>query len=292
VDLSHQESDAKRKKPTKQPAATGSRKKPAAKPKWLVPETFDADLHVWGRPFFITTPTERVSESIDRYLAATPRQVDRIAKEMLHELNPALVGKVTPSAEGQLPAPRQLAKNIRFALDFYRAAYPKLKSRERVQLPDGADVSPEELFLGSFGLDVVSFAANLQPGWMSRGYVWFTAFIDRAGLDASKYVESAASLFQPLLKEVTGFRKAFEAGITANYMLGGYVQPRNVPPFRRWMEQNTEKMIAACVAEDWNEDGSRADFLKVLEPLRDAEQRKMGFLEAAEVYSGPMGVMN
>ena len=26
--------------------------------------------------------------------------------------------------------------------------------------------------------------------------------------------------------------------------------------------------------------------------LRDAERRKMGFLEAAEVYSGPMGIMN
>ena len=40
------------------------------------------------------------------------------------------------------------------------------------------------------------------------------------------------------------------------------------------------------------EAGARPDFLKVMEPLRDAEQRKMGFLEAAEVYSGPMGVMN
>jgi hypothetical protein len=75
-------------------------------------------------------------------------------------------------------------------------------------------------------------------------------------------------------------------------MLGGYVQPKNVPAFRRWMEKNTEKMIAACVAANWNEEGARADFLKVMEPLRDAERRKMGFLEATEVYSGLMGIMN
>jgi hypothetical protein len=283
--LSRAESEAKRNE-------TGAGKEPVAERKWLVPESFVSHLHVWGRPFFITSPTERVSEAVDRYLAATPGQVDSIAEGMLRELNPALPGNVTPSTEGKLPGPEQLAKNVRHALDFYRAAYPKLKTGERVELPDGDDASPEELFLTSFALDVVTFAANLQPGWMSRGYVWFTAFIARARLDAGEYVESAASLFQPLLQEVDGYREAFEATITENYTVGGYVRPNNVPAFRQWMEQNAEKMIAACVADGWDEDGARADLLKVMEPLRDAERREMGFLEATEVYSGLMGIMN
>lgn len=292
VDLEHQEFDAKPRKPNKKVQSTGATKKPENKRAWLVPETFDSDLHVWGRPFFITTATERVSESIDRYLAATPKQVDKIAKEMLCELNPKLVEKVTPSTKGKLPKPKQLAQNIRFPLDFYRDAYSKLKSGEVVQLPDGRAISAQELFLGSFGLDVMNFAAKLQPGWMSRGYVWFTAFLRRAKLDASKYVKSAASLFQPMGKEVKGFSKRFVPEIIENFMLGGYVQPKKVVAFRKWMEQHTEKMIEACVAEDWKEEGSRKDFLKVMESLRDAEYRKMGFLEATEVYSGPMGVMN
>ncbi len=291
LEVSHKESDAKRKKPKKKAGAKGE-KKSVAKPKWLVPDAFDSGLHVWGRPFFITTPSDRVSESIDRYLAATPRQVDKIAEDMLRELNPALVGKVEPSTEGKLPGPKKLGESIRFAIDFYRNAYPNLKSGKPVRLPNEEEVAAADLFLGSFGLDVVTFASQLQPGWMSRGYVWFTAFIDRAMLDASKFVESAAPLFQPMWKDVKGLRGSFETSIISNYSLGGYVPPNRVPDFRVWMEKNTEKMIAACVKEDWDEAASRADFLKVMEPLRDAERRGMGFLEAAEVYSGFMGVMN
>ena len=93
-------------------------------------------------------------------------------------------------------------------------------------------------------------------------------------------------------KDVKGLRGYFETGIISNYSLGGYVQPKNVPAFREWMEKNTEKMIAACVKEKWDEAGARQDFGKVMEALRDAERRGMGFLEAAEVYSGPMGIMN
>jgi hypothetical protein len=288
--LSHAESDAKRAKPKKAKASV--KKKPAARPKQLVPDTFDSDLHVWGRPFFITTAPEHVSDAIDRYLAATPRQVDALAQDMLRLLNPELVGKVEPDTGGKLPGPRKLAEGVLRSLEFYRAAYPKLKTGEPVELPDGEQVEARELFLYSLPLEVVTFASRFQPGWMGRGYVWFTAFIDRAGLDAGKLVTSASPLFEPLLKEVKGFTKAFDATITQNYTVGGYVRPENVPMFREWMVGNAEKMIAACLAEGWDEPGARVDLQKVMEALRDAESRGMGFLEAAEIYSGPMGIMN
>jgi hypothetical protein len=292
LNLSHAESDAKRQKPEKKPAAKSpTRKKPAAK-KWLVPDTFNSDLHVWGRPFFITVPSDRVPEAIDRYLAATPRQVDRIAEEMLRELNPDLVGKVKPDTGGKLPDRKTLAAGVLRALDFYRAAYPKLAKNETIELPNGQQSPARELFLHSFPLDVITFASQFLPGWMSRGYVWFTAFIERAYMDAGKLVGSAAPLFEPLLKGVKGFRQAFEPTIIENYTLGGYVRPKNVPAFRKWMEEGLEDMVEACVDEDWDEPSTRVELQKILEPLREAERRGMGFIEAAEVYSGIMGVMN
>jgi hypothetical protein len=291
--LSHEETAARAEKALKKRAPKGGAKKePAAMPKRLVPEGFDSQLHVWGRPFFITVPSDRVSEAIDRYLAATPKQADKIAEEMLRELNPDLVGKATPSAEGELPGPKRLAESISGAVNFFRQAHPKLARNEEVRLPNDEAAPAAGLFLHSLPYHAIKFAANLQPGWMGRGYVWFTAFIDRANLDAGKLVESVAALFAPLLKDVKGFRKAFDATITENYTVGGYVQPKNVSAFREWMEKNAEKMIAACVKEDWDEEGARLDFQKIMEALRDAERRKMGFLEAAEIYSGPMGIMN
>src|SRR4051812_109279 len=56
----------------------------AASPAVRVPDSFDSDLHIWGRPFFITGATpEEVSEGIDRYTAATAETVDDVAREML-----------------------------------------------------------------------------------------------------------------------------------------------------------------------------------------------------------------
>ncbi len=294
VNLAHAEADEKRKKPTKKKTAskTTKKKKPTPKPTWLVPDAFDSDLHIWGRPFLITTPTERVSESIDRYLAATPKQVDKIAREMLYELNPELVDKVTPDTEGKLPTAKKLAEGLRFPLDFFKSAYPKLETGEKVELPNGEETTAKDLFLGSFGHHLMIFASTLQPGWMSRGYVWCTAYIGRAELDASDHIQSTASLFQPLMKEIKGYAKSFEPSITANYMLGGYVQPKQVTSFREWMEEHTEEMINACLDEGWSEEEARVPFQKIMEPLREAEYRKMGFLEATEIYSGFEGTMN
>ncbi len=196
---------------------------------------------------------------------------------MLRELNPELVGKVTPSAGGKLPGLKELAKNVLRTLNIFRDAYPKLHSGEMIRLPDGQEASAEELFRDSLPLHVVDFAAQLQPGWMGRGYVWLTAFIDRANLDASQFVETAATLFEPLLKNIKDFREAFEPTITQKLHSRRLRQPKNVPMFREWMEENTEEMIAACVKKDWDESGARADLLRVMEALRDAERRKMGF---------------
>ena len=288
VNLQHAEWAAKRQRPKK----AAGKAKPKSRLRPMVPATFDSDLHVWGRPFFITSPAEQVSDAIDRYTTATPKQVDALAADMLRALNPALVGKVKPDESGNLPSSKRLAQGLIGTLDFIRTAYPHLKSGEPVTLPDGETADAAELFLNELPLHVITFASNLRPGWMSRGYVWFTSFIGRAKLKPGKLVESAAVLFEPLLGRVRGFATAFEPTITSNYTLGGYVHPENVPAFREWMEKNTEKMIAACVKEKWDEGGARQDFAKVIEPLRDAEHRGMGYLEAAEVYSGIMGVMN
>jgi hypothetical protein len=237
-------------------------------------------------------PSDRVSEAIDRYLAAKPTQTDAIVEDMLRELNPDLVGKVTPDTKGKLSAPKQLATGFAHALEFYRNAYPQFLARESVELPDKKVMPAEELFLHSLPLDVLTFASRFQPGWMGRGYVWFTAFVDRAKLDAGKLVESAASLFEPLLGKSKEVSKAFETTITCNYTVGGYVRPKNVPAFRQWMDDHTEAMIKASVKENWDEAGARRELLKNMEALRDAERRGMGFMEAAEVYSGIMGIMN
>lgn len=252
---------------------------------------FDADLHVWGRPFFVTAPPESVGPAIDRYLAAAPEEVDAIAREQLDLLDPALKDRVVPDADGFLPEDSVIAAGLRQELDLLRAAYPNLANGKAVTTPDGESTDPEDVFLFNMPLAVATFAAQFTPGWMARGYVWPTAFVTEAGLDADGLIESAGSLFEPLLHVIGGWQEAFEPTITQNYTVGGYVRPANVPAFRAWWAAHRDALVGPFAADGDGELGAAA-YHKILEAVRDAERRGMGFLEAAEVYSGFMGVMN
>lgn len=256
-----------------------------------VPEAFDPDLHVWGRPYFVTAPTPDVSAVIDRYLAATPAQADAIAMEQLHALHPNLPNLVHPDTEGALPDDDVLARGLREDLELLRASYDHLASGKPVKMSDGESVDPEDLFLFTMPLSVLTFASHLQPGWMARGHVWFTQYVTDAALDADGLIESSASLFEPLLKGIGGWEEAFQATITQNYALGGYVRPANVPAFRQWWEAHQAELVAPFAAENDGDTGAVC-WLKVREALLDAERRKFAFVEATEVYSGFMGVMN
>ena len=256
-----------------------------------VPETFDPDLHVWGRPYFVTAPAAEVSAVLDRYLAATPAQADAVAMEQLHLLHPNLPNLVQPDAEGVLPDDEALARGLREDLEVLRGAYPHLASGRPVKLPDGEATDPEDLFLFTMPLSVLTFAAHLNPGWMARGHVWFTQYLGDAKLDADGLVESAASLFEPLLNTIGGWEEAFEPTITQNYTLGGYVRPANVPAFRRYWEAHRAELLAP-LTDEGEADYGAVCYQKIHEALLDAERRKFGFVEATEVYSGFLGVMN
>ena len=274
--------------------AGSSGTRPGTRPKKLKPEAgaFDPDLHLWGRPFFVTTPPELVGPTIDRYLAATVEQVDGIAREQLDFLHPTLKDRVVPDADGYLPeADADIAAGLTQELDLLRSAYPRIADGRPVKMPDGEAADPEDLFLFHMPLAVVAFAAQFTPGWMGRGHVWPTAMIAEAGLNSERLIEPAGFLFEPLLGAVGGWEEAFAPTITQNYTLGGAVRAANVPAFRAWWQAHRDQLVAPFAADGDAPAGALAH-QKTLEAAQDAERRGSAFAEAAEVYSGFMGIMN
>jgi hypothetical protein len=45
-------------------------------------------------------------------------------------------------------------------------------------------------------------------------------------------------------------------------------------------------------SEGWGEDGAQIYLRGINEAALDAQRRGLGFVEATEVYSGPLGIMN
>jgi hypothetical protein len=136
---------------------------------------------------------------------------------------------------------------------------------------------------------MVSFASALLPGWMNRGNNHASFLFDKIGVKASDLFETPEALFAPLVKQAPVMAEALSSTISGNFELGGYVPPQKVAAFVERLEKHK---IALSTA--WGEGATELspDYIKIIEPARYALKHGYGYLEAAEVYSGPLGMMN
>lgn len=255
----------------------------------------ESDLHLWGRPFFITSDSGLVSEGIDRYMAATPATVDAVAKEMLDKLSPGLSAQVSPDEEGGLPdTDAELVESYKSGIDCLRSAVQAIRQgKDVIVTPGGDEAAPEEIVLNHTVFTAVDFASLFRPGWMARGYCWPTYLLIQADIPIDEFFESMESIFSPMNELVPGFAEQFEGTITQNYMVGGYVAPEKVPLFLSALETNHRKIKATAMKEDdWDEEDIDRAMQKIREAALDAKRRNCGFAEATEIYSGFEGKMN
>jgi hypothetical protein len=262
-------------------------------PPELPPEPFplETDLYVWGRPFFITDdqPAE-VSKSIDQYLAASDREVGDIARAMVRRVAPSHATVIEPSYDDGVPTDEQFARSFIWKMELFRDAFSAIRSGGMVNDPDGNEHDPVELFATDFPLSAISFMAQFRPGWMDRGYVWPSKLFADAGLDLS-WFETAQPLFEPLCLLEPKIQLPLTSTIEENYTLGGYVPSSRVTAFRDYFNQQEQKIVKQAAVDGWGE-GAALTLRKLREAISDAASRGMGFLEASEVYSGPLGIMN
>jgi hypothetical protein len=257
------------------------------------PGTLDSNLHVWGRPFFIEAddPAE-VSGYIDRYLAArTPAQIDAIAKEVKHKLLPAL--DVEPDMGAGIPAKKALDSAVLNNLNVLADVVSAYKSgKKTVVLPSGNEDTPEHVLMGSYPTLALTFASRFRPGWMDRGMVWPTLLMANAKLDCRKFFEPPAPLFGTFFEIFPKLRKAkLRRTIEENYMVGGYVPKDRIAELRAHLTEESEALLAKPKKEKWEED-AKLSLQKIDEALADAELRGLAFVEATEVYSAPLGMLN
>jgi hypothetical protein len=285
---------------------------------------FDSDLHYWGRPFFISADsTEDVLSIYQQYLETAPDDSDRlqalIARSIHHleEQRTFVRSETSPEAIEVLNQFFPLSEHLELEEDREYLTQNKLRQRagqtlhllreayqkrdQEVQLPifGGRQTETPRRILSSALNEMVNFAAILLPGWMGRGYVWPTALFEKIGVDVSHIFEKPTALFEPLLSELTELHDELHPSIPANFSLGGYVPPDKIGEFVELLHQHKWDLVFA-----WEEDGAdrnlepaqlaewTPDWLKIVEPATYAQQHGLGFIEAAEIYSGPFGWMN
>lgn len=163
-----------------------------------------------------------------------------------------------------------------------------------VQVDTGADPLPsptaDELLPG-LPHGIVGFASALLPGWMNRGSNHASHLLNMIGVKTQGLIETPEPLFAPLIKAAPRTGEALRTTIYDNFSLGGYVPPERVAAFVETLEKHKHELSRAWYPDE-AADFISADFIKLIEPARYALKHGYGYLEAAEVYSAPLGVMN
>lgn len=282
---------------------------------------FDSDLSVWGRPFFVLGEDTRTAlAELDEYLACTPDRldaVDALAMRMLQRLetmpvnDPDLLPEVRAALDefrpfaahlpentdhdDVLPEPSAVRAHLARKLQLARRVWTHRKDREPLDDPLLDEPTLAADCLPSVPFHLVDLAAQVLPGWMGRGRVWSTALFDRIGVDVSRVFGTAEPLFAPMVRAHPALARDFHDTIIANYMLGGYVPPKQVPTLVELLERHREPLTLAAAGCERASDlmpGMDADYRKLREAAEYAKRHGHGFLEAAEVYSGFLGIMN
>lgn len=285
---------------------------------------FHADLSLWGRPFFI------VADTVDESLAAFARYmecshqdlaaVDRIAVSMLAKLDAkrsllprdthataaTILDTFYPLAD-HLPEPddqsnpslAETRQHLEAVLNAYQEAWAHRNTDRMIESNALEEPAAAAELAKSAPYTLLNLASQVLPGWMGRGYVWPTQLFEKIGVPVSHLFETPTALFEPLVRAFPAIEESFGTTIVYNYSLGGYVRPENVPALRALLQKHERELIRAWIEPELaaamspNEIAEiSADYKRILEPVVLAERNGYGFIEAAEIYSGFMGVMN
>ncbi|MFM9862493.1 MAG: hypothetical protein ACKVRO_02700 [Micropepsaceae bacterium] len=286
---------------------------------------FDSDIASFGRPYFITANgTDNVLAVYDRYLKAdNEAAIDAIAREMVTALSagalnfpagtrPEVVSAtrallpfekhilpVRDKNDGPAPTLAQQHKRLKRETELWRVVFQNRDSRDPLPAEylnpegDGDDV-PTRDYVANLPMQLAGFAAQVMPGWMSRGYGFASSLFEKIGVKASHIFETPEALFKDLVNAAPATRKALATTIPDNFSLGGYVPPQKMQAFVDLVTEHRREMILAFHKgpPPADIDEMAYDHTKILEPATYALRNGYGYLEAAEIYSAPLGWAN
>lgn len=286
---------------------------------------YDSELAAFGRPFFIPAgDTNGVLAVYNRYLKAeSEADIDAIARDMVAVINAGALNfpaetrpEVVAATKAMLPFDKHILpvrderdgpaltlaqqhERLKRDTELWRIVF---KSRDSdASLPeayrnpesDNGD-APARDYLPGLPMQLAGFAAALMPGWMSRGDGFASSLFDKIGVKASHIFETPEALFRDLIKAAPAIRDALDTTIVGNFSLGGYVPPQKLQAFVDLLTKHRREMILAFHkgAPPADIEDMATDHTKVIEPATYALRNGYGYLEAAEIYSAPLGWAN
>jgi len=235
-------------------------------------KVFDADLHLDGRPFFVTDGgAERVADTVAQYAQAPDEATaDRIARDQLLRLDPELAKGVDPAEIPELSSDlgrrNDLLGELKAIHDIARQA------RE-----GKGDVPVEEL-----PWRAVVMHGQAHPFWLARDVDGLETICRAAGVLAPECLSPAWRLFAEACEAFPALKESLKLEMSRPKDVGAFVAPGEVPQLLEFLNAQGARIIGAATRAG---EGAMATSLlrKIKECAVYAKKNGLGYLEASGV---------
>lgn len=250
----------------------------------LAAQLLERDLHVRGRPFFVTeNSAERAVDTVERYRdAASETDAGALARSQVKRLDPRLEEAVEPIDGADLSADlvhrNDLLKELKDVFDLMRAA--------RAGAPwdggGGPSRPANEAVASELPWRALSLHARVHPFWIAEDVDGLETVCRAAAVPAPECLTPAWRLFAPALEVVPALKERLRLELREPRGVGALVLPGEVGALLDFLEEHGARIIQAATRAG---EGHAAGTLlrKVKECATYATRRGMGYLEASGI---------
>jgi len=251
----------------------------------LVGEKIEPDLHLHGRPFFITEGSaDNVASLVDEYLAATaPSEAPSLASDQLTRLDPRLTGKVAPVHPEQLSPDmayrRELLVGLKGIYDLAAAA----KEDGSWGAPGERRVPAAELLPSELPFRALMLHSRAVPFWIGRDVDGLETICRAAGIDPPSCLSPAWRPFSRTCEAFPALHESLGYELKLKRDIGAFVLPEDIPKLLEFLNDEGARIIQA--AARMGEGPTCSTLLrKIRECARYAERHGMGYMEACGIH--------
>jgi hypothetical protein len=234
-------------------------------------KVFDPDLHLDGRPFFVTDGSaERVADTVAQYAAAPDEAAaDAIAREQLVRLDPELAKVVEPAEISELSSDLTRRNDLLGSLK----GIHDLARQAREGKAEGIDELPWRA-LAAHG--------QAHPFWLAKDVDGLETICRAAGVLAPECLSPAWRLFAEACESFPALKASLKLELSRPKDVGAFVAPAEVPQLIEFLGAQGTRIIGAAARAG---EGPMATSLlrKIKECAVYAKKNGFGYLEASGV---------
>ena len=250
----------------------------------LAAKHFDPDLHLDGRPFFVSEGSaERVADVVTLYAAADSEQAaEKIARDQLAKMDPVLSGGLDPA---EIP---DLGSDLTYRNDLL-GALKKIHDLGRAARDDrpwaGGEESPHparEVLPHELPWRAVAMHARFVPFWIANDVDGLETICRAAGVLAPDCLSPAWRLFAEACESYPDLRASLKLEMSRARDVGAFVSPGETGKLVEFLTLNGARIIGAATRAG---EGPMATSLlrKIKECAMYALKHGFGYLEASGI---------